>query len=158
MRASTPRQAPLKAQSIRRGIRRPYLPACNEPRRHGSSTTTINDATQHSEDNPRSADCQQRPSRVQLELGERGIRVNAISPGLVETPLVTALTSAPAPQAEFTDNTPLRRNGQPREHRRSRALPSLRCLLVDHRQDAYDVNGGAHLRRYPDVMKHLAAL
>jgi 3-oxoacyl-[acyl-carrier protein] reductase len=90
-----------------------------------------------------------------LELGERGIRVNAISPGLVETPLVTALTGAPAIQADFTDNTPLRRNGRPAD-----IAEAVLYLASDASSwvtgETLDINGGAHLRRYPDVMKHLA--
>lgn len=92
-----------------------------------------------------------------LELGERGIRVNAISPGLIETPLVTVLTSTPSIQADFTDNTPLRRNGQPDD-----VAEAVLYLASDSSSwvtgETLDVNGGAHLRRYPDVMKHLAAL
>ncbi|TSD45277.1 SDR family oxidoreductase [Rhodococcus sp. KBS0724] len=92
-----------------------------------------------------------------LELGERGIRVNAVSPGLVETPLVEGLTSVPAIQADFTENTPLRRNGLPRD-----VAEAVLYLGSDASSwttgEVLDVNGGAHLRRYPDVMKHIGAL
>lgn len=91
-----------------------------------------------------------------LELGERGIRVNAISPGLVETSLVSVLTSSSVIQADFTDNTPLGRNGQPDD-----IAEAVLYLASDASSwvtgQTLDVNGGAHLRRYPDVMKHLAA-
>ncbi|EME15310.1 SDR family NAD(P)-dependent oxidoreductase [Rhodococcus triatomae] len=90
-----------------------------------------------------------------LELGERGVRVNAISPGLVETPLVTGLTSIPAIQDDFTDNTPLGRNGQP-----SDVAQAVLYLSSDASSwvtgEVLDINGGSHLRRYPDVMKRLA--
>lgn len=90
-----------------------------------------------------------------LELGDRGIRVNAVSPGLVETPLVTGLTSIPVIQSDFTDNTPLGRNGQP-----SDVAEAVLYLASDASSwvtgEVLDINGGAHLRRYPDVMKHLA--
>lgn len=91
-----------------------------------------------------------------LELGEHGIRVNAISPGLVETPLVEGLTSIPAIQAEFSDNTPLGRNGRP-----SDIAEAVLYLSSDAASwvtgEVLDINGGAHLRRYPDVMAHLAS-
>ncbi|WP_413767387.1 SDR family NAD(P)-dependent oxidoreductase [Rhodococcus pyridinivorans] len=90
-----------------------------------------------------------------LELGARGIRVNAISPGLVETPLVQGLTSHPAIQTEFTDNTPLGRNGLPAD-----IAEAVLYLSSDSASwvtgEILDINGGAHLRRYPDLMRHLA--
>lgn len=92
-----------------------------------------------------------------LELGDRGIRVNAISPGLVETPLVEGLTSVPTIQADFTDNTPLGRNGRPSDIAEAALyLSSDASSWVTG--EVLDINGGAHLRRYPDVMRHLASL
>lgn len=92
-----------------------------------------------------------------LELAAHGIRVNAISPGLVETPLVDALTSVPVIQNDFTDNTPLARNGRPAD-----IADAVLYLASDESSwvtgEVLNINGGAHLRRYPDVMKHLAAL
>lgn len=92
-----------------------------------------------------------------LELGDRGIRVNAVSPGLVETPLVEGLTGVPAIQADFTENTPLGRNGLPRDVAEAVLfLASAASSWITG--EVLDVNGGAHLRRYPDVMKHIEAL
>lgn len=92
-----------------------------------------------------------------LELGDRGIRVNAVSPGLVETSLVEGLTGVPAIQADFTENTPLGRNGLPRD-----VAEAVFFLASDASSwitgEVLDVNGGAHLRRYPDVMKHIEAM
>ncbi|GAA2091246.1 MULTISPECIES: SDR family NAD(P)-dependent oxidoreductase [Brevibacterium] len=90
-----------------------------------------------------------------LELAPRGIRANAISPGLVETPLVTGLTSVPEIQAEFTDNTPLGRNGTVED------IAEVALFLASDASswmtgEVLDVNGGAHLRRYPDVMAKLS--
>jgi NAD(P)-dependent dehydrogenase (short-subunit alcohol dehydrogenase family) len=48
------------------------------------------------------------------ELGERGIRVNAVAPGPVWTPLIPA-TSWPEKLETFGQNTPLGRAGQPAE-------------------------------------------
>jgi NAD(P)-dependent dehydrogenase (short-subunit alcohol dehydrogenase family) len=47
-------------------------------------------------------------------LGERGIRVNAVAPGPIWTPLIPA-TMPESHVAEFGGNTPLARAGQPRE-------------------------------------------
>jgi len=47
-------------------------------------------------------------------LGERGIRVNAVAPGPIWTPLIPS-TMPPEQVAEFGKNTPLGRAGEPKE-------------------------------------------
>ena len=50
------------------------------------------------------------------ELGKHGIRVNAIGPGLIETPLnATVRATNPALVQTFIDHTPLGRAGQPED-------------------------------------------
>lgn len=49
------------------------------------------------------------------ELGPRGVRVNAIAPGLIETRMAQALIQSEAGYPEFLKRNPLRRHGQPEE-------------------------------------------
>ncbi|EGD53657.1 SDR family NAD(P)-dependent oxidoreductase [Gordonia neofelifaecis] len=92
-----------------------------------------------------------------LELGPKSIRVNAISPGLVETPLVAGITAVPTIQDDFTENIPLVRNGQPDDI----AAAVLYLASEDSSWvtgEVLNVNGGGHLRRYPDILRHLTEL
>lgn len=50
-----------------------------------------------------------------VELGERGIRVNCVCPGFVDTPLNRALADEAAFQAYEQSQIPLRRRGRPEE-------------------------------------------
>jgi 3-oxoacyl-[acyl-carrier protein] reductase len=88
-----------------------------------------------------------------LELGPRGIRVNAISPGLVDTPLVGPLFAIPGMQAEFLDNTPLGRIGTPGDIADAALFLSAPNSWITG--ETLNVNGGAHTRRYPDVLASL---
>ncbi|WP_207568062.1 SDR family NAD(P)-dependent oxidoreductase [Mycolicibacter engbaekii] len=92
-----------------------------------------------------------------LELGSRGIRVNAVSPGLVDTPLVAGLAMVPGLTAEYIENTPLGRSGLPEDIAHTVAfLTSPRAAWITG--SVFDVNGGAHLKRYPDVLGKVQAL
>ncbi len=50
-----------------------------------------------------------------MELGPRGVRVNAIAPGLIETHMARALLDNPAGYEAYIRRNPLRRHGQPEE-------------------------------------------
>ncbi|MCW5890802.1 MAG: SDR family oxidoreductase [bacterium] len=84
------------------------------------------------------------------ELGEHGVRVNAIRPGLVPTDLATPLTSVPAVVENYRDLMPLRRLGS--------AWDIGRAALYLASDDAgwvtgqvLSVDGGHTLRMGPDV-------
>jgi NAD(P)-dependent dehydrogenase (short-subunit alcohol dehydrogenase family) len=49
------------------------------------------------------------------ELGPRGVRVNAIAPGLIETRMAKALLDNEPGYKAYVANNPLRRHGQPEE-------------------------------------------
>jgi NAD(P)-dependent dehydrogenase (short-subunit alcohol dehydrogenase family) len=89
-----------------------------------------------------------------LELGPRGIRVNAIGPGLVRTPLTEALWLTPALIDEFADNTPLAVATTADD------VAGLVAFLASDDASSITgtlqlVDGGEHTRRYPDLLARL---
>ncbi|MEV0355600.1 SDR family NAD(P)-dependent oxidoreductase [Nocardia sp. NPDC050697] len=92
-----------------------------------------------------------------LELAPRGIRVNAIAPGLVITPLTAGIDGIPGIREDYLENTPLGRPGKPEEIAAAAVfLSSDEASWITG--EVLDINGGAHLMRYPNLRKHLAAL
>lgn len=92
-----------------------------------------------------------------LELGPRGIRVNAVSPGFVRTPLTEGAALIPGVAEEYVENTALGRTGTPQDIADAVAfLCSPRAAWITG--EVLDINGGAHLRRSPDIQAHLAKL
>lgn len=92
-----------------------------------------------------------------LELGPRGIRVNAIAPGLVITPLTEGIQLVPGVTEDYVENTPLGRAGTPEEIADAAVyLTSAKASWITG--EVLDINGGAHLKRYPDIGKHLDAM
>jgi 3-oxoacyl-[acyl-carrier protein] reductase len=92
-----------------------------------------------------------------LELGPQGIRVNAIAPGLVITPLTEGIQMVPGVQEDYVENTPLGRAGTPEE------IADAAVYLCSSKAgwitgEVLDINGGAHLMRYPDIPKHINAM
>ncbi|MGW0024925.1 SDR family NAD(P)-dependent oxidoreductase [Rhodococcus sp. NPDC003383] len=92
-----------------------------------------------------------------LELAPRRIRVNSISPGLVDTPLVAGVSLVPGLTEDYLENTPLGRSGRPEEI--AEVVAFLASDAAAWMTGAnIDINGGAHTRRYPDLLAHLAAM
>lgn len=87
-----------------------------------------------------------------LELAAGGVRVNAISPGLVPTPLTAPALDIPGVEDDYLENTPLGRAGRPEEIADA-VLFLARAGWVTG--EVLDINGGAHLRRYPDIHGHV---
>ena len=87
-----------------------------------------------------------------LELGPRGIRVNAVSPGLVPTPLTAPALDIPGIEDDYLENTPLGRSGSTEE-----VAEAIAYLADAHWVTGtnLDINGGAHLKRYPDIHGHV---
>lgn len=91
-----------------------------------------------------------------LELAPRGIRVNAIAPGLVITPLTEGIQLIPGVQEDYLENTPLGRAGTPEEIAAAAVfLCSAQAAWITG--EVLDINGGAHLMRYPDLPRHIEA-
>ena len=86
-----------------------------------------------------------------LELAPRGIRVNAVAPGLVDTPLSAPLMQPPI-RDEYVDNTPLGRPGTVEDIADAVAFlcsPASRWV----NGDVLLTDGGAHLQRYPRLLR-----
>ncbi|MFZ2178613.1 MAG: SDR family NAD(P)-dependent oxidoreductase [Rhodococcus sp. (in: high G+C Gram-positive bacteria)] len=86
-----------------------------------------------------------------LELAPRRIRVNAIAPGIVMTPLTSPSMSVPGLEDDYLDNTPLGRSGTPEEIADAAVYMTHASWLTG---ESLDLNGGAHLVKYPDLLGH----
>ena len=92
-----------------------------------------------------------------LEFGRRGIRVNAVAPGFVDTPLTEGSSLVPGLVEDYADNSALGRVGKPEE------VADAVVFLCSPKSswltgEVLDLNGGAHLKRYPDVLGHVMKL
>ena len=92
-----------------------------------------------------------------LELGPRGIRVNAVAPGFVHTPLTEGASAIPGVVDDYVENTALGRAGTPED---VAAAVAFLCSAQSSWMtgEVLDLNGGAHLKRYPNIHEHLAKL
>src|ERR1700756_1293925 len=92
-----------------------------------------------------------------LELAPRGIRVNAVAPGFVHTPLTEPAAAVPGVVEEYLENTALGRAGTPEDIANAvlyLCSPASSWLTGE----VLDLNGGAHLKRYPDILSHVMKL
>jgi len=85
------------------------------------------------------------------ELGEHGIRVNAVMPGLVQTELAETLTSSEAAVSEYQRRMPVSRIGVPSD------VGSLVAFLLSDAAgwitgQCIGVDGGHTLRQGPDLV------
>jgi NAD(P)-dependent dehydrogenase (short-subunit alcohol dehydrogenase family) len=85
-----------------------------------------------------------------MELGAKGIRVNCVGPGLVQTNATGPFWLVPGVVDEFTENTTVGRFAQPED------VASLALFLASDEAafvsgSFYLVDGGASTRRYPDL-------
>ncbi|CAN5443715.1 SDR family NAD(P)-dependent oxidoreductase [soil metagenome] len=86
-----------------------------------------------------------------IELGPKQIRVNAIGPGLVRTPLTEGAFMLEPIVDAYVENTPMNRYGQPDE------IAGLVTYLASDEASfvsgsMYLIDGGAHTKRYPDML------
>jgi len=92
-----------------------------------------------------------------LEWGPRGIRANAVAPGFVETPLTEGSSLIPGLVEDYAENTAMGRAGKPEE------IADAVVFLCSPKSswltgEVLDLNGGAHLKKYPDVLGHVMKL
>ena len=85
-----------------------------------------------------------------MELGGRGIRVNSVGPGLIETNATSSFFSLPPIVDEFVDNTTIGRYGHPAE------VAGLVAYLCSDEASFvsgsfHSIDGGAQTRRFPDL-------
>jgi NAD(P)-dependent dehydrogenase (short-subunit alcohol dehydrogenase family) len=92
-----------------------------------------------------------------LELGPHGIRVNAIAPGLVETPATATFFAMPGVVEEFVENTTMGRFAQPAD------VAAVATFLASDEASyvsgcLYPVDGGALTGRYPNLFTAIERL
>ncbi|WP_344735146.1 SDR family NAD(P)-dependent oxidoreductase [Nocardioides fonticola] len=89
-----------------------------------------------------------------LELGPRGVRVNAVAPGLVPTPLTAPALDIDGIEDDYLAGMPLGRAGTPAE------IAAAVAYLADAgwvTGETLRLDGGAHLRAYPDLVARVEA-
>lgn len=85
-----------------------------------------------------------------LEFGPNHIRVNVVSPGLIQTPMTRDFTNIPAVKAEYLGKTPVGRLGDPKD------VANAIMFFADENNGYVTgvrmlVDGGQDLEGYPDI-------
>ena len=90
-----------------------------------------------------------------MELGPKGVRVTAVAPGLIDTPLTQFQRDVPALRDEYVANTPMGRVGTPED-----VAGAVAFLVSDDATwvsgDMLFVDGAAQTKRYPEMFRILA--
>ena len=85
-----------------------------------------------------------------LELGRHKIRVNAIGPGLIETPATGGLFANEAILKGFIENSPMGRAGEPEDVARLAVYLASDASSLMTGQTLY-IDGGQSLKKYPEL-------
>ena len=89
-----------------------------------------------------------------LELGRHRIRVNAIGPGLINTPLTKGMMSVPAVAEGFVHESPMGRVGEPEDVAQLAAYLASDASSLMTGQTLY-IDGGQSLKKYPEMFTAL---
>src|SRR3954447_3960647 len=121
---------------------------------HGGSITSITSLNARQPGGGLAAYCSAKAGLAMLtevaalELAPRGVRVNAVSPGLVVTPLTAPALDIPGIEDDYSANTPLGRSGTPEEIADAVVFCSRPPGLGG---EVVPLNGGVHLIRPPHL-------
>jgi NAD(P)-dependent dehydrogenase (short-subunit alcohol dehydrogenase family) len=91
-----------------------------------------------------------------LELGEQGIRVNTVSPGLTDTPLTAPIRSIPGAYDAYFERIPLRRAGTPEDMAAALFLASDDASYISGSN--LFVDGAWETTGYPNMRPFLAQI
>lgn len=91
-----------------------------------------------------------------LELGRHRIRVNAIGPGLIHTPLTAGMMQIPGLQAAFEHEAPIGRVGEPEDVAGLALYLASDAASLMSGQTIY-IDGGATLKKYPEMFSFIPA-
>src|SRR3954470_18264281 len=126
---------------------------------HGGSITSITSLNARQPGGGLAAYCSAKAGLAMLtevaalELAPRGVRVNAVSPGLVVTPLTAPALDIPGIEDDYSANTPLGRSGTPEEIADAVVFCSRASWLTG---EVMALNGGAPLMRSPALLGHIS--